>query len=120
MAPSLDFLRSQIFNRFVELALDNTDGHSTDELRREASRQIVAETREQHRANVLAASPINPTVGNTDDADGALDTIVAKIWKILVNQRVSKKLIKPPKSTITKIKHRLPSLQTSWPTIPSR
>jgi hypothetical protein len=95
MAPSLDYLRSQIFGRFVQLALDNISGKSSDELRAQASREIIAETREERRAAVLAATPFENS--DADTPDGALDTIVAKVWKILVNQRVSKKLMRAAK-----------------------
>jgi hypothetical protein len=95
MAPNLDYLRSQIFGRFIELALDNSDDKSTEELRQEASRQIVQETREERRAAVLAASPFSNS--DADTSDGALDTIVAKVWKICENQRISKRLVRAAK-----------------------
>jgi hypothetical protein len=95
MTLSLDYLRSQIFSRFVQLALDNSNGKSTEELRQEASRQIVRETREDRRAVVLAASPFENS--DVDTPDGALDTIVMRIWKICETQHVSKRLMRAAK-----------------------
>jgi hypothetical protein len=95
MALSLDSLRTLIFERFLQLALDNSNGKSTDELRAQASREIVAETREERRAAVLAASPFENS--DADTPDGALNTIATKIWKICESQRISKKLVRAAK-----------------------
>jgi hypothetical protein len=98
MALSLEYLRSLIFSRYVELALANADGERTiEQLRAQAAKEVVAESREQHRDAILAASPGTPAAASTADDGDAFSRVFNKVWKICENMRISKRLIRAAK-----------------------
>jgi hypothetical protein len=91
MAPDLDRLRGLVFGRFIELLFNTPLGeHNADALRAQAAKEIVEEERSERQA--AAVNLVTPPSSNIT-ADNALDILVARIWKICENQRISKKLM---------------------------